>query len=307
MQTQAMNWINLGKSISLGLGVTAFSFALAPEANAASFTDTVVIIDESGSMGGEQAWIPNAITQLENELQTAGLGTGTDSNRYGLVGFGRSGSGVLGRSINVGGNNFGNAQEFDIATNNLVTSGGFEDGYSAIDFTLSQYNFRPGAAVNFILVTDEDRDNGNGALTFQTVRDSLTTDNILLNAVVNNPFSTSNGQSALGIDFQKNAYVADGNGGFTSSSNGTIGNGFGSTETDYVDLALDTGGAAWDLNFLRAGGSNADSFTNAFVDIKVQEIKNQPPSEAIPEPLTILGTLTAGGIGATLRRKLKRQ
>jgi hypothetical protein len=33
----------------------------------------------------------------------------------------------------------------------------------------------------------------------------------------------------------------------------------------------------------------------------------QPPSSSVPEPLTILGTLTAAGFGVTLRRKQKQQ
>jgi hypothetical protein len=66
-----------------------------------------------------------------------------------------------------------------------------------------------------------------------------------------------------------------------------------------VALALQTGGAAWDLNQLRLGGNTAVSFTAAFVDIKVQEIQQQ-----IPEPgsLGLLG-LALAGLAALRRRK----
>ncbi|NEQ27731.1 MAG: PEP-CTERM sorting domain-containing protein [Microcoleus sp. SIO2G3] len=33
----------------------------------------------------------------------------------------------------------------------------------------------------------------------------------------------------------------------------------------------------------------------------------EPPTEPVPEPLTILGSLAAGGVGAALRRKYKQQ
>ena len=59
-----------------------------------------------------------------------------------------------------------------------------------------------------------------------------------------------------------------------------------STGSDYVDLALNSGGAAWNLNILRSGGTNADSFTASFVDTKVQEITEQPPV-SVPEPGTL--------------------
>ena len=75
-----------------------------------------------------------------------------------------------------------------------------------------------------------------------------------------------------------------------------MGNGSGTTESDYVNgLAFATGidGAAWDLNRLRAGGLTATSFTNAFVDVKVEEITSQ-----IPEPTTLaLMGLGLAGLG----------
>lgn len=48
--------------------------------------------------------------------------------------------------------------------------------------------------------------------------------------------------------------------------------GFGNDLDDYINMAIATGGATWDLNQLRAGGLTATSFTKAFVDLKVQEI-----------------------------------
>lgn len=267
----------------------------ATSATAASLSsDVVVIVDESGSMSLEQAWLGTIIPQLDTAMQSQGL----VGNRFGLVGFGSS-SETLGRSLPVGGANFGNSAQFATATNSLRLNGWFEDGYSAIDFALSNYTFRAGAAVNFILVTDEDRDNGNSSLNFNNMLARLkrnprdNKDDILLNAVVNANFVNN----SLGVDSEGKAYIANGSGGYTTTQlpplTSFITSGFGTTELDYIDLALDSGGAGWNLNQLRGGGLTGTSFSNAFVDVKVEEIKNQQ----IPEPGLVLGLLSAGVLG----------
>ena len=267
----------------------------ATSATAASLSsDVVVIVDESGSMSLEQAWLGTIIPQLDTAMQSQGL----VDNRFGLVGFGSS-SETLGRSLPVGGANFGNSAQFATATNSLRLNGWFEDGYSAIDFALSNYTFRAGAAVNFILVTDEDRDNGNSSLNFNNMLARLkrnprdNKDDILLNAVVNANFVNN----SLGVDSEGKAYIANGSGGYTTTQlpplTSFITSGFGTTELDYIDLALDSGGAGWNLNQLRGGGLTGTSFSNAFVDVKVEEIKNQQ----IPEPGLVLGLLSAGVLG----------
>lgn len=284
--------------------VLAATLGIASTARAATTSDTIVIIDESGSMSGEQAWIQNMIQALDIELQAAGV----TNNRYGLVGFGSRGrtGDALGRSLNVGSGLFGNATEFATsASSNLLTNGSFEDGYSGIDYALNNYTFRNGAAKNIIFVTDEDRDNGNSALSFSSTLSSLQSGGYLFNSVLNNKFSGDGGQNALGIDFNNNAYYADGSGGVTTTGGGLVGNGYRSTETDYVPLSLQTKSASWDLNQLRRGGLFADSFTKAFVDIKVQEIVTDPGT-SVPEPASMLGLgvmATAGAVSVAKKRK----
>lgn len=296
--------------LSAATSIFAVTLTVAPKANAANVkaVDTVVLIDESGSMAGEQSWIQQVIPNLESAFKAAGFGSGTDANNYGLVGFGGGGSGNLGRTLTANGNQLFGASDFATAASQLVTSGFFEDGYSAIDYTFNNYNFRSGAVKNFILVTDEDRDNGNNALTSQNILNRLQNSGTLLNAVINARFRDTNSTTALGIDSKGTAYLADGSGGFTKSGGGTATSGSGSTIPDYVNVALDTGGAAWDLNQLRQGGDLAQSFTNGFIDIKVQEVVNTGGggTEEVPEPMTILGTLTAGAFGTQFMRKRKQ-
>ncbi|MDZ7637757.1 MAG: PEP-CTERM sorting domain-containing protein [Bryobacterales bacterium] len=261
---------------------------------AAAPISVVVVVDESGSMAGEHAWLPTMISSLDSKLATLGI-TAT----YGLYGFGSSGAGQSGRELLDG----GTAAQFAAAAAGLVISGSVEDGYAGLNFAFTNFSFPADAARNYILVTDEDRDDTNSALTYANILSSLLAQKALLNVVVNNPYTCSAG-AALGVDSNSNGYTADGFGGFTSCANPVVGNGAGFTETTYVPMALATGGAAWNLNLLRAGGATAQSFTAAFVDIKVQEIQEQTE---IPEPATLLLCGTALlGLGILRRRSAKR-
>ncbi len=283
------------KILAAALLLAASTFGV----RAATTADVIFVVDESGSMSGEHGWLATMVSSLDTQLGLAGV-TG---NRYGLVGFGNglAGSQNSGRQIAVGGGAFGTAAQFSTATGSLVTSGGTEDGWAGIDYALSSYTFRPGAAVNVVLVTDEDRDNTNGALTYAGLLQSLAGKGALLNAVVNGTFLTATNLSALGHDSAANAYRADGAGGFSVAAKGSA-SGFGTTMTDYYNLALATGGAAWDLNQLRLGGNTAVSFTKAFVEVKVQEIVTQPgvPDAGMTSLLLVIGI----GAIVTLRRRL---
>ncbi len=269
------------------------------KASANPFADVVFVVDESGSMAGEHAWLDGGDSIALN-LETGLVNAGVLANQYGLVGFGGGGGHLNGHQHDVGGvgSEFGTAAQFGTAANGLVTNGWSEDGWGGIDRALN-YGFRAGSRRNIVLVTDEDRDN-NQPLTFNGVLNNLDNNNALLNAVVNATFRDGQGNVALGIDSEGNAYIADGMGGYTVAAGGVAIGGFGSTIADYVNLALASGGAAWDLNLLRAGGLTGQSFSAAFIDIKVQEIVTQ----GVPEPATML-LLGAGllGIGGMRRRK----
>lgn len=136
-------------------------------------------------------------------------------------------------------------------------------------------------------------------------------DYALLNAVVHFGFRDENGNNAIGVDSHGNAFLADGLGGFTRSTGGAATTGFGTTKTDYIDLAWATGnstigGAAWNLNLLRTGGNSAISFTNAFVAIKAEEASQQSTTK-VPEPSTGLALLAFGAFVKMLPKRKRQQ
>lgn len=272
----------------------AMLFMLPALSSATTIADVVVIVDESSSMSGEHSWISGML----GSLNTALLGRGVTAN-FALIGYGNGLGGGQNSGRTLAG--LGSLADVQAATSNLVLSGGTEDGYAGINYALNNLTFTSGAVRNFILITDEDRDNTNSALTYESILNAL--GSALLNVVVNNPFTCTGGTTAntIGVSANGTGYLANGSGGFTACANGLRGNGAGATETQYVDLAFATGGAGWNLNLLRAGGATADSFTAAFVDIKTQEIVNQGD---VPEPSTFL-MLGAGlfALGAARFRK----
>jgi len=304
MEKNKMKTISRKIDINVVLKSIIFSFVLALYSGYANTAvpvaaDVMFVADESGSMSGEHRWLRDIIPVLEQNLLANGIGD-VQNNLYGLVGFGNRS--VVPRSFLVGTEPLGSATELVQATNSLQVSGGTEDGWRAIDFVLSEYMHRNGTAINIILVTDEDRDNTNNSITFDSVLTKLVDNRALLNSVLNVRLQCADGTRALGMDSNGNGYVADGQGGYTLCDNAVAVSGSGNTIRHYVDLTIARGGAVWDLNILRQGGAPAESFTQALVDIKAEEILNQRPvgdlvavAEATPNPAVAGQQITLDG------------
>jgi len=195
----------------LGLAVL-FTALMQAEVNAAKFADFLFIVDESGSMSAGHDWLDEMIFQLDEKLQQRGLGTSHEQNHYGLVGYGNRQ--IHPRSFDldpdtIGQQLFGSAEQFARASLALERSGGIEDGYDAIDFGLDNYEFRPRAAVNLVLVTDEDRDIFDSTLSFESTLDVLNASNALLNVVVSHRFPPEAGKTVVGVDGQGNAFTTE--------------------------------------------------------------------------------------------------
>ena len=244
--------------------------------------DIIAIVDESGSMAQEQAWITDLIPRLEESLVQSGIGA-LEPNQYGLIGFLEDA-----REIPVDGELMGSAQGFVEAAGGLRVSGEFEDGWRALQHALDQYPHRPGAARNIILVTDEGRDIVDDTITYEGLVSSLKAGNHILNVVVSAMFRCTNGRYAIGMDYQGRGYIQDGLGGFTTCPACRVEMQWELNSVEaYVNPALETGGAAWNIIYLASGGHSAESMAKAMLSIKHREIVNNLP----PAPLADI-TLT---------------
>jgi len=198
----------------LGLAVL-FTALMQAEVNAAKFADFLFVVDESGSMRSEHDWLDEMIYELETKLQSRGLGIDNQINRYGLVGFGSftpEPKTFDMDPLTPGHQQFGDVNQFAQTSLSLITNGGIEDGYDGIDFGLNTYDFRPGAAVNLVLVTDDYRDVMDSNLSFDSISGDLQQHNALLNVVINHPFYDTDGNRSVGVDAGGNAFVPEGDG-----------------------------------------------------------------------------------------------
>ena len=236
--------------------------------------DYQVVIDATGDFVGDVSFSAYAVEASTSQLATDGsLTTAMLDEQNGLQIFQFDGT---------AGDHFALTPDLNLqfTTSDIASETAMrftadddpEDGYSGINTALQADVFREGAAVNYILVTDEDRDVEEDNVTFESLFRDLSNQNALLNVVTTSQFRDDTNQRAIGVDSTGTAYIADGAGGFTTSTGGITTQSNVSIRQDYVDFAFALGGANWDLNLLRAGGVSAESFTNAFIDVKVDEI-----------------------------------
>ena len=236
-------------------------------------------MDESAGMAGEHAWLPAALTKLENAFLALGLGWKSSTpNLYGLVGFGRahnsSLNGLLGHIFNfTDGTTMAPLSDFGQVASQLLADhrGKWEDGYQAIQHALKNIALRstPNLQRIMIFVSDEDRDvtSAGQGISREFIQSLLKEKHFTLHVVVDNTF-TANGMRALGINSTKWAFLENDDGEVMDVSGGQIGGGYLGTRQDYTQLALELKGTAWDINLLRRTSS---LFTDGFAKVIATE------------------------------------
>lgn len=153
-------------------------------ATSATFADVTFVVDQSGSMSGEFAWIANSIAQIDIGLQNAGITT-----KYGLAGY----------EYNAGSAYYKNAWVDLPSTIGAVTAaanwartnlyGGTERGYHAADWAADNFSWSGSSyAKIMILITDEPNDYRSsyaydGLTGEAAIAKKMADENILLNVI----------------------------------------------------------------------------------------------------------------------------
>ncbi|QNN24371.1 LEPR-XLL domain-containing protein [Planctomycetales bacterium ZRK34] len=202
------------------------------------------------------------------------------------------------------------ASETSSATGVLTQGGGFEDGYAGIFYALSNFEFRADASINYILVTDEDRDyQAETNLDRQDLVSAIDAQGAILTSIIKGSFSSDSGSTGLlGVDSDATVYIEDGAGGYFTSTGGVWtgqsedlpatlpghGSIYENTYHDYVIPAWNTGGAAWDINLLDDNDPDIiSSFTHAFVDLFTDTVEEQFSVDVIAsDPSVTIDNLT---------------
>lgn len=249
------------------------------------FADIVVVMDDSASMGFAQQFSAQLMQDIDSALRAAGIGaTAAGANQFGLLAYGGATTDTAPLAVPLGPNGtlFASAVDYAAGVQTLQANGAIEDGYLAIDYALDTYQFRQQAEKFVLLVTNEDRDIVDGSKTYDSVMAKLRARDVHFDGIVSADFRDARNAIALAVDSDRNAYTADGGGGYIVSTNGTVRNAFfDTTVEDYVDMIFEIGGLAGDIDQIQFGGTTAQSFGSVFVD---SIVKQAGGTVNLPEP-----------------------
>jgi len=135
---------------AIATGVVFIGSAI--DTKAASFADVVFVVDQSGSMGGEFAWIGNSISSINTALVAGGV-----TAKYGVAGYEDYAGSADAQNAWLDLTSDINAVVTEV--NSVGVYGGTERGYQAADWSADNFSWSGGNyAKIMILVTDEPND-----------------------------------------------------------------------------------------------------------------------------------------------------
>ena len=198
------------------------------------------------------------------------------------------------------GSEWSDAVELSLRAEDLRLPGGFEDGYQAISYVYSTREFRDDAYVNFVLLTDEDRDNGT-PITRDDVQALLGANDTVLTGILSNYFNPTTSDTVLGADFNGKAFTLQPDGAFGTLegaydfSDGLGGEVYGSENTvfDYSELALASRGSIWNIDNVRnlqEGDPIIASFSSAFTSTFAENVQQQIDLTVVASDPSVLVT-----------------
>lgn len=193
----------------------------------------VLIVDESGSMTGQHAWLADFVPALSQAL--------TQHNEYDSpidIVFTVAGFAENTRNLVV----HGSENDATDAISRLSTDkNGIEDGYLAIHEVLegSGYHYAPPTTI--ILITDEDRDVTDPDVTLVNLGEYLVSNGIVVHSIVPAEILCPGRKWGIAID-QYRVALLPAVGGLASCEDADSW-----IQPDYAELAWTTGGLTWNL------------------------------------------------------------
>ena len=249
---------------------------LTTQANAAP-VDIAFIVDQSGSMSGEFAWIPTVIGEIGAALAAE---SAVDSVRYGVVGYMESpqtrdnGTALAYQDLT------GSVMDVQNEVTGVPLYCCRESGYEAAYWAQTGFSWDANSVKIMVLLTDENGDQSSN----------------LPDAANAGPESR---EEWLGNELDSNGFLLNvvTNTGRYSQWDDAV---FDINDPGYTGL--------FDINQLR---NNATQFTQDFVSAKVQEIIGEipdpdPDPDPDPTPVPESGTLALLGLSALLLLRRRR-
>lgn len=209
---------------------------------------TVLIVDQSGSMGNLKWLGAELIAAQENSVSEMG---DYRSTVFGLVLYTASATPVM-----FHGEKFVRIEQITEVLDSSSPNGGQEDGYKAITKAIETYSQNGTNGLHLLLFSDEDRDIEDPSESFDRLLRLLWKTNTILDVVVNVRFQCADGKSAVAMTADKGGYVL-GPKGLTRCDKVDILSRQTNEETtipDYVELAHASGGTAWQVQGFRMEG-----------------------------------------------------
>ncbi|MCZ6853889.1 MAG: VWA domain-containing protein [Gammaproteobacteria bacterium] len=200
---------------------------------------TVLIVDQSGSMGALN-WLSAFLraTQESGEAETSATPI-----EYALVLYTNDA-----RPIGFGSRQFGSIEEVAEVLDSIGRGNvGVEDGYEAIHKALATFSRQSSEHLHLLLFTDEDRDRENTQESFDKILADLKANHVTLDVVVNAVFTCEDGRQAVAMTAKQEGFVLEQQELVLCDdveihvSNGQT------TLPDYIELAHQSGGTAWQI------------------------------------------------------------
>eukprot|EP00117_Sycon_ciliatum_P017631 scpid32777/ scgid16552/ Sushi, von Willebrand factor type A, EGF and pentraxin domain-containing protein 1; CCP module-containing protein 22; Polydom; Selectin-like osteoblast-derived protein; Serologically defined breast cancer antigen NY-BR-38 len=259
-----------------------------------SAADIIVVVDESESMMEGKDWLHQVMRNLDDSLKSRGIGLYPGlTNQYTLVGYGQFHFPDDTRPIAMprvildsSGNRLYGVDGFEQACAKLQSTGSWEDGYNSIRFALEdipELRLRQArVAPIVILVTDEDRDRHRAAtsLTRSGLKRLIRKSGAQLECIVDNSF-LMNGREGYGMDAGGMVYRSGPDPStyekvpVTGNPRRVTGYRHANIRRDYTHVALELGGAAWDLKQLLQANTKDVASVQAFVDRTVDMVEHR--------------------------------